>query len=68
MGQSDLNFVPKLEKEQVIYKSAAQIRAFNHQLSTIIVRKIATCAMDDKRYLHDDKINTSALHYYKNEI
>ena len=61
------NYLDSIEKEQVIYKSATQIRAFNHQLSTIIVRKIATCAMDDKRYLHDDKISTSALHYHKND-
>ena len=59
------DFLDSLENETVTYKTATMIRAENHELSTRVVRKIATCAFDDKRYLHRDKITTSPLYYHK---
>ena len=56
-----------LENEIVSYKTSTLIRADNHELSTRVIRKIATCAFDDKRYLHQDKITTSPLYYHKNK-
>ena len=59
------DFWDSLTNETLTYKSATMIRAENHELSTRVVRKIATCAFDDKRYLHRDKITTSPLYYHK---
>ena len=59
------DFWDSLANETVTYKTATMIRAENHELSTRVVRKIATCAFDDKRYLHADKITTSPLYYHK---
>ena len=59
------DFWDSLTNETVTYKTATMIRAENHELSTRVVRKIATCAFDDKRYLHRDKITTSPLYYHK---
>ena len=59
------DFWDSLANETVSYKTATTIRAENHELSTRVVRKIATCAFDDKRYLHRDKITTSPLYYHK---
>ena len=59
------DFWGSLTNETVTYKTATTIRAENHELSTRVVRKIATCAFDDKRYLHRDKITTSPLYYHK---
>ena len=59
------DFWDSLANETVTYKTATTIRAENHELSTRVVRKIATCAFDDKRYLHRDKITTSPLYYHK---
>ena len=60
-----LDYENSLKNETVTYKTSTLIRADNHELSTRVIRKIATCAFDDKRYLHADKITTSPLHYHK---
>ena len=59
------HYLNSLKNEIVTYQTSTLIRADNHELSTRVIRKIATCAFDDKRYLHQDKITTSPLYYHK---
>lgn len=42
------------------------IRSFQHKLFTIKQRRAALSAIDDKRYILDDKISTRALGHYLN--
>jgi hypothetical protein len=49
-------------RQQVINRG---IRSFNHKVCTVSINKIGLCALDNKRYVLADNINTLAHGHYK---
>jgi len=57
------NYTKVLFKSRQLYHKMKTIRSDHHQLGSFEVNKVSLSCFDDKRYLHDDGINSYAYGY-----